>query len=136
MTEEKVRVLLVDDEEDWLDGFAKDLEDTGEFTVTKVLDSSYAVTTAKRYLPELIILDIEMGEHLDGGTVRKFLESDQELRKIPVVYISDKFATTEEVKVQSRTGRLRIIAKGESFEDQLARIVAVLVKWNPDTSSC
>ena len=69
------RILLVDDEHDILEFLSYNLEKEG-FTVSTAINGKLAVQQAKKFKPDLIILDVMMPE-MDGIT------ACAEIRKIP-----------------------------------------------------
>jgi two-component system, OmpR family, alkaline phosphatase synthesis response regulator PhoP len=75
MSEEKFRILLVDDEIDILEFISYNLEKEG-FQVSTARSGTEALKTAVKVKPHLIILDVMMPE-MDGFT------TCEELRKIP-----------------------------------------------------
>lgn len=75
MSEEKFRILLVDDEPDILEFIGYNLTREG-YLVNKALNGLQALRMAKEVQPHLIILDVMMPE-MDG------METCRELRKLP-----------------------------------------------------
>jgi two-component system, OmpR family, alkaline phosphatase synthesis response regulator PhoP len=61
MTEQRSRILVVDDDIDILDLLRYNLEKEG-FRVKTVEDSTYTVRVAEKFQPDLVILDIMMPE--------------------------------------------------------------------------
>ena len=75
MSENKFKILLVDDEPDILEIIGYNLKSNG-FEVFTALNGVKALKKAKSILPDLIILDVMMPE-MDG------IETCEEIRKIP-----------------------------------------------------
>ena len=75
MSENKFKILLVDDEPDILEIISYNLKSNG-FEVFTALNGVKALKKAKSILPDLIILDVMMPE-MDG------IETCEEIRKIP-----------------------------------------------------
>ena len=75
MSEEKFRILLVDDEPDILEFIGYNLTREG-YIVSRARDGLQAIKMAREVLPHLIILDVMMPE-MDG------METCLELRKFP-----------------------------------------------------
>lgn len=73
--EEKVKILLVDDEQDILDFLSYNLSKEG-YEVLTASNGNDAIQIAKKELPKLIILDVMMPE-LDG------METCRQMREIP-----------------------------------------------------
>ncbi|WP_163715659.1 response regulator transcription factor [Mangrovibacterium lignilyticum] len=77
MSEEKYKILLVDDEVDILEFISYNLEKEG-FTVYTAQNGAEAIKVAEKKIPHLIILDVMMPE-MDG------IAACEELRKIPAL---------------------------------------------------
>ena len=75
MSENKFKILLVDDEPDILEIISYNLKSNG-FEVFTAMNGVKALKKAKSILPDLIILDVMMPE-MDG------IETCEEIRKIP-----------------------------------------------------
>ena len=75
MSEEKFKVLLVDDEPDILEFLSYNLEKEG-YEVSTAKNGVEAIELAKKMVPHLVILDVMMPE-MDG------IAACEELRKIP-----------------------------------------------------
>ena len=75
MSDNKFKILLVDDEPDILEIISYNLKSNG-FEVFTALNGVKALKKAKSILPDLIILDVMMPE-MDG------IETCEEIRKIP-----------------------------------------------------
>ncbi|MEM6910933.1 MAG: response regulator [Verrucomicrobiota bacterium] len=82
-----IRLLLIDDEAEFTDllqlNFSRD-----ERFVTEVENNPlHALSTAQKFRPDVILLDIVM-PGADGGDVRVSLQSDSLLRRVPVILVS------------------------------------------------
>ncbi len=77
MSEDKLKILLVDDEEDILEFISYNLQKEG-FTVYTATNGKEAVKVAEKTQPQLILLDLMMPE-MDG------IATCEEIRKIPVL---------------------------------------------------
>ncbi len=87
----KIKILIVDDEEDILDLLAYNLEKEG-YAVVKAMDGEEAIAVAKKEKPQMILLDIMMPQ-LDG------IETCRRIRELPEmegVYIVFLTARSEE----------------------------------------
>jgi two-component system, OmpR family, alkaline phosphatase synthesis response regulator PhoP len=84
----KTKILLVDDEPDVLDILSKRLETAGFLTV-KAADGIEGLKRTREEKPDLVLLDIMMPRK-DGFTMLRELQSEEELRKIPVIMVSAK----------------------------------------------
>src|SRR2546423_7827085 len=81
------RVLAVDDEPDVPRLVKWALERTGRYRVEVETTATDVVSAARRFRPELIILDVMMPE-MDGADVAEALHADPDLRGIPVVFLT------------------------------------------------
>src|SRR5690606_6702481 len=72
---QKIKVLVVDDEPDIVEILTYNLEKEG-YQVASATDGAMAVQTAARFMPEVILLDIMM-PHQDG------VETCRQIREIP-----------------------------------------------------
>lgn len=84
--EEKVRILVVDDEDDVLNYLATLLEDAG-FAVERAKDGAQALAAVRRRPPHLVSLDISMPER-SGVRFYRDLKEDPALKSIPVVIVT------------------------------------------------
>jgi DNA-binding response OmpR family regulator len=84
----KTKILLVDDEPDVLEILSKKLQTAGFLTVT-ASDGNQGLAKTREEKPDLVLLDILM-PNKDGFTMLCDLQSDTDLRKIPVIMVSAK----------------------------------------------
>ncbi len=84
----KIKILLVDDEPDVLEILSKKLEAAGFLTV-RASDGNEGLRKAREEKPDLVLLDIMM-PNKDGFTMLRDLQSNEELRNIPVIMVSAK----------------------------------------------
>ena len=88
-------VLIVDDEN--MNMFALTHMLRPEYTVYAAKNGQSAIRIAKKQQPDVILLDILMPE-MDGYEVLSELKSDEETRKIPVIFISGLINPEDEKK--------------------------------------
>jgi DNA-binding response OmpR family regulator len=82
-----MKILLVEDEEVLAKVLQEKLE--GEkFNVSVVNDGEAVLSLAKKFKPDLILLDIMLPK-LDGLEVLSALKADNDLNKIPVIMLSN-----------------------------------------------
>jgi len=82
----KTKILLVDDELDVLEILSKKLQAAGFLTVI-ASDGIQGLKKTKEEKPDLVLLDIMM-PNKDGFTMLRDLQSDTDLRRIPVIMVS------------------------------------------------
>ncbi|HWZ16679.1 MAG TPA: response regulator [Mucilaginibacter sp.] len=80
------KILAVDDDQDILDVLRFVLEDSG-YEVETLSDGRYLFDTIKSNEPDLILLDIMLG-NLDGRELCKDVKNKVETHDIPVILIS------------------------------------------------
>ncbi len=87
MSDEPIRILYADDEEDILDVATLALEMVGGLSVTTCGDGFQAVAAARRTPPDLIMLDVMM-PGMDGPTAMSQIRADPDLGAIPVILLT------------------------------------------------
>ena len=80
------KILIVDDEEDPRTYLTALFEDNG-YETKCVTDGDEATGAVKEYMPDLITLDIIMARET-GTKFYRWLQKDEELKKIPVIIVS------------------------------------------------
>jgi CheY-like chemotaxis protein len=116
----KKRVLVVDDEPDLTLMVRLNLQKTGRFEVREENNPLNAVTTARDFKPDVILLDVMMPD-LDGGEVLFELQREPTLHHVPVIFVT---ATVLQEEVRSRGGKIghRFIPKPFKISDLLNTI--------------
>ena len=80
------KILLIDDEVDFTELLAENLEESG-FEVRQVNDPGKALAEAREFQPDICIIDLVM-PRMDGGDVVTALKNDPELSKVPVLMLT------------------------------------------------
>jgi CheY-like chemotaxis protein len=83
----KLRVLIIDDEEDFTKLIKLNLERTGQYEVRTENNGLLGLATAREFKPDFIFLDIIMPD-IDGGDVCHQLENDDEIKGTPIVFLT------------------------------------------------
>ncbi len=86
MSEEKKRVLLVDDEEDLVAALSVRLEASG-FEVLVAKDGLEALKRSRTDNPDLIVLDLMLPK-MDGYKVARLLKFDKRYSHIPILILT------------------------------------------------
>ena len=81
------RILVIDDDTGLTEMIKLNLEATGNFEVCIENRSPAAVETARKFRPDLILLDYVM-PGMDGGDVATSLQSDPFLHGVPIVMVT------------------------------------------------
>jgi len=111
-------VLIVDDEN--MNMFALTHMLRPEYTVYAAKNGQSAIRIAKKQLPDVILLDILMPE-MDGYEVLSQLKSDEETRKIPVIFVTGLISPEDEKK-GLEMGAADYISKPFEAEDVRTKI--------------
>jgi len=89
----KGRLLLVDDEHDFIDVIATRLEAKG-YDIIKAFDGKKGLEKAHTEKPDLVILDVMMPE-LNGYDVCRKLKVDSKFSNIPIILLTAKFQPSD-----------------------------------------
>ncbi|MFZ4398719.1 MAG: response regulator [Bacteroidales bacterium] len=116
-------ILIVDDIPDNLRVLGDMLKGEG-YKVRPVLNGTLALQVAEKEKPDLILLDIMMPD-IDGYEVSKRLQENQQLKDIPVIFISALNEINDIVKAFS-AGGVDYITKPFKAEEVKARVATHL----------
>jgi two-component system OmpR family response regulator len=92
----KGRILIVDDDSNSTHLVKVLLERSGPYEVMEENDATAAHETARRFKPDLILLDILMPK-IDGGELAAQIQADHELHGTPIIFLT-ALVTTDEAK--------------------------------------
>jgi phosphoserine phosphatase RsbU/P len=112
-------ILVVDDTPANLQVLAGMLKDRG-YRVRPVLSGKLALLAARRDPPDLILLDINMPE-MNGFEVCERLKADDQLKAIPIIFISALTEQLDKVKAFA-TGGVDYLTKPFQMEEMHARV--------------
>jgi two-component system, OmpR family, response regulator len=98
----KKKVLIIDDETAFTNVVKLTLEAKENYEVCVENDSRQAITTARKFWPDIIVLDVVMPE-LDGGEVHTQFKADPILKNIPVIFLT---AIVRQKEVDERKGMI------------------------------
>jgi two-component system alkaline phosphatase synthesis response regulator PhoP len=119
----KNTILVVDDEQDLLDLIEYNLMKEG-YNVHTADNGIDGIKTAKKYNPDLILLDIMM-PRMDGLEVCDLLKEDENLKDTPIVFLTARGDEKTEVKGLDM-GADDYLTKPISTTKLISRINAVL----------
>ncbi len=94
----KKKVLIIEDEDIMVDLIQKKLEKEG-YQVTVARNGEEGLDLIRKKMPNLILLDIVMPK-MNGFEVMEELNKDPELKKIPIIVISNSGQPVELNKVK------------------------------------
>src|SRR5688572_14308738 len=112
-------ILVVDDTAANLQVLVGMLKDRG-YKVRPAPSGKLAIAAALRELPDLILLDINMPD-MNGYEVCQYLKSNDQLKRIPVIFISALSEQLDKVKAFA-TGGVDYITKPFQMEELHARV--------------
>lgn len=121
----KTRILIIDDEVDFTELLQLNLEVTGRYEVATVNAAGSAVSVAYAFSPDVILLDVLMPD-LDGGEVLARLESQQALRRIPVIFITALAIDDEPSSPKKKNGEPLTLSKPVNMTRLEEAIASVL----------
>ncbi|MEX0844843.1 MAG: response regulator transcription factor [Balneolaceae bacterium] len=126
----KKTILVVDDEKDLLDLIEYNLKKEG-FEVLKAENGEEGINIAKEHKPDLILLDIMMPK-MDGMQTVEIIRSEEDLKTIPVIFLTARSDEKTEVEGLNKGGD-DYIAKPISTTKLISRIKAVMRRFeNPN----
>jgi len=82
----KPRVLVVDDESDFIQLLKYNLENQG-FDILTATDGVQALNLARRELPDVVLMDLMLPD-IDGFSVCEILRSQPSTSKVPIIVVS------------------------------------------------
>ena len=87
------KILIVDDDPDFLLVCCTVLREAG-YGVMEAANGQIALQTMRKEKPDLVLLDVMMSSILEGVDVSKEMQTDPDLRDVPIVMVSS-IASTE-----------------------------------------
>jgi putative two-component system response regulator len=117
------RILVVDDDEAVLSFWQAKLAARYEVLTSSSPESVLAM--ARREKPQLILCDVDMPD-VDGGDISSELFADEELRGIPVLFLTGLVGPAELKRLSGQLGGRAAVSKSEPVEAIVARIEALL----------
>ena len=113
------RILIVDDSPSQLVGMRRTVEKLGHQVVTAE-DGAAGVETAKRELPDLILMDVVM-PNLNGFQATRTIAKDPKTSHIPIILVTTKDQDTDRVW-GLRQGARDYVVKPVDTDDLMAKI--------------
>jgi CheY-like chemotaxis protein len=121
ITMKKKKILIIDDEVAFTNIVKLTLEGKGNLEVCVENNSRQAIATARKFWPDIIILDVVMPE-LDGGEVHTQLMADPILKCIPVIFLTAIVGQKEVDENKGMIGGSFYIAKPVSADGLIGAI--------------
>jgi DNA-binding response OmpR family regulator len=125
------QILVVDDKSELLHLMRRVLEDE-DYQVSILQDGRDAFTQVKTQLPDLLILDLKLGD-VSGQDILKQLKQDPVTVEIPVIVYTAAVLEAEEVTTLVNSdptsyGSVRVVQKPFELEDLLSLVENLLSK--------
>ena len=117
------KILVVDDEVDLVDTLVFRLKHIGH-DVEKAFDGYQALEKARKYLPDIIILDVMLPD-LDGYRVCREIRNDHRIRSIPVIMVSARSQESDR-REGMEAGADEYISKPLEINDLMEKIDTIL----------
>ncbi len=121
----KRKVLLVDDEPAFCRVMRAYLETTGKYEVQIESDSTKAISAARKFMPDVVVLDVIMPD-MDGGDIAARMKADARLRRVPFVFLTATVSKEEVRKHGDVIGGQKFLAKPVDAEELVSCIEEVL----------
>jgi CheY-like chemotaxis protein len=118
------KVLIVDDEQDFLKILKMNLEGTGNYEVMTSCDASNIVQDVNNYNPDIILMDILM-PGITGVEALEMLNCNIAGFRTPVIAVSALEKASDKLKMYKR-GIVDYITKPASKEDVIRKIEKAL----------
>ena len=123
------RVLIIDDEEDIRDVAGLTLELTEGWTIETADSGARGIERARNFRPDAILLDVMMPD-LDGPATFRALQSSDDTREIPVIFLTAKVQPAD-LRKFTQLGVRGVI--GKPFDPlKLAAQIGDLLEWKDD----
>lgn len=127
----KQRILIVDDDLACARILKTGLEKIGGYEVLAESRATRAVSVARQFRPDLILLDVCLIDG-DGGDVAFTLRSDPQLRNIAIVFLTSIVTERETQDGSALLGAFHFLAKPV----RLDRVIACIEKHIGKNDSC
>ena len=124
-------ILVAEDERDIRELILISLQTNGLTNVIEAHNGEEAVTQAKMYKPDLILMDVRMPK-MTGYEACKVLKDDNSTRDIPVVFLSAKGQETE-IKLGMELGAEEYILKPFAPDELVQRVHDILKRSGPSS---
>ncbi len=126
MASKTTRTVLVVEDNDLNMRLFCDLLDAFGYATFQCRDGAKAVDLARKHLPDLIIMDIQLPE-VSGLDITKWLKDDPKVRHIPVLAVTAFAMRTDEQRVRA-AGCEGYLSKPIQIKSFIAAVEALLPK--------
>jgi len=105
MTSEAEKILIVDDDRDFVEAVSTFLE-AHHYVVLKAYDGQEGLKQARVNLPDLILMDVMMKERTEGFFTIQEIRRIPELKKTPIFIVSSLYSLIPDFRVTPNKGWL------------------------------
>ncbi len=131
MTEEKVKVVVVDDHPVWRDGVKADLERSGLVEVVgEASDGGEAVEKSLELMPDIVLMDLQM-PNLSGAEATRLIVDEAPHVKVLVLSASAEEADVLEAVKSGASGYLLKSSTSTEVRDAIARAMTGAAVFTP-----
>lgn len=128
-TNPKKRILIVDDEPSITRLLKINLENTQEYDVHTENSAPHALSAARDFHPDLILLDVLM-PGVDGGHLASQFQEDARFKNVPIVFLTAAVTKSEVLEHHGKIGGLPFLAKPVNMTE----VIRCLNQQLPDTA--
>lgn len=118
MTEEKKKILIVEDDIIIARAMREEAEDAGLIVLTAV-DGDIGIDAAHAEMPDLILLDLVMPKK-DGFETLKEIKGDEALKNIPVLVVSN-LSHPDDVRKANDLGVVGYLEKSSNTVEEIVK---------------
>ena len=122
----KTKILIVDDEKAFTELLTSALELHEGYEVRVENNPRFAIHAARKFLPDIIVLDVVMPE-VDGGEVHTQIKADAVLKQIPIIFLTSMVQQNEVDARQGVIGGSYYVAKPVSA-NKLISVIAERIR--------
>jgi CheY-like chemotaxis protein len=115
------RILAVDDDRDMLEYLRVKLGNRCELVTTT--EAAKVIELARKHRPDLILCDVDMPD-MDGGEISVALLGDDELRDIPLIFLTSLATPEDLARSSGQLGGRRALSKSAPVDELVAVILA------------
>ena|SRR5579871_5419909 len=120
------KILLIDDDPDVAKLLKLKLEATSLYNVLFATGGQVGLAVAQSERPDLVICDIDMPD-IDGGSVAAALESLENTKNIPLIFLSS-IISPEDAQEHQTLGRWPLVSKQSPIEEIIGHIEKALTR--------
>ena len=118
-------ILLIEDDPFLIDIYTTKLKESG-FSVEVATNGEEGIIKAKEVKPKLIVLDIVLPQ-IDGWEILKKIKQDENLKKIPVIILSN-LGQKSEVEKGIKLGAVKYLIKAHFTPSEVIEEIKKVLK--------